>query len=113
MFVWGLQPAAASSRKKRSPLEASLLDRNRNPDHAPVVVNVEGMFRILRQSLKLDDDIPFVDCDAAMSTCGPDHLMFGDEVHLMPQGDVLLAGLYADAIAKAYIDKGRWREVLK
>jgi hypothetical protein len=39
--------------------------------------------------------------------------MFGDEVHLMPEGDVLLAGLYADAIAKAYIDKGRWREVLK
>ena len=112
MFVWGLQPAA-SSRKKRSPLEASLLKRNRNPDHAPVVANVEGMFRILRQSLKLDDDTPFVDCDAAMSACGPDHLMFGDDVHLMPEGDVLLAGLYADAIAKAYIDKGRWREVLK
>ncbi len=66
MFVWGLQPAA-SSRKKRSPLEASLLKRNRNPDHAPVVVNVEGMFRILRRSLKLDDDTPFVDCDATMS----------------------------------------------
>jgi hypothetical protein len=112
MFVWGLQPAS-SSHKRRSPLEASLLERNRNPDHAPVAGNVDGMFRILRQSLKLDDDTPFVDCDAAMSTCGPDHLMFGDDVHLMPDGDVLLAGLYADAIAKAYIDKDRWRQVLK
>jgi hypothetical protein len=112
MFVWGLQPAS-SSHKRRSPLEASLLERNRNPDHAPVAANVDGMFRILRQSLKLDDDTPFVDCDAAMSTCGPDHLMFGDDVHLMPDGDVLLAGLYADAIAKAYVDKGRWRQVLK
>ena len=68
------------------------------------------MFRILRQSLKLDDDTPFVDCDAAMSACGPDRLMLGDDVHLMPEGDVLLAGLYADAIARAYIDKGRWRK---
>jgi hypothetical protein len=108
MFVWGLQPAA-SSRKKRSALEAGLLKHNRNPDHAPVVVNVEGMFRILRQSLRLDDDTPFVDCDAAMSACGADQLMFGDEVHLMPEGDALLAGLYADAIVRAYIDKGRWR----
>ena len=112
LFVWGLQPAA-SSRKKRSPLEAGLLERNRNQDAAPAVANVEGMFRILRQSLKLDDDMPFVDCDAAMSTCGPERLMFGDEVHLMPEGDVLVAELYADAIAKAYIDKGRWREVAK
>jgi len=105
LFVWGLQPAAASSRKKPSPLEASLIERNRNPDHAPVVASVEGMFRILRQSLKLDDDTPFVDCDAAMSACGPDRWMFGDEVHLMPEGDVLLARLYADVIAKAYIEK--------
>lgn len=112
LFVWGLQPAA-SSRKKRSPLEASLLERNRNQDAAPAVSNVEGMFRILRQSLKLDDDMPFVDCDAAMSACGPERLMFGDEVHLMPEGDVLVAELYADAIAKAYIDKGRWREVTR
>lgn len=111
MFVWGLQPAA-SSRKKRPSLEASLLKRNRNQDHASAAANVEGMFRILRQSLKLDDDTPFVDCDAAMSTCGPDHWMFGDDVHLMPEGDILVADLYADAIAKAYIDKGRWRETL-
>jgi hypothetical protein len=109
MFVWGLQPAA-SSRRKRPPLEAGLLRHNRNPDHAPVAVNVEGMFRILRQSLKHDDDVPFVDCDAAVSALGPDRLMFGDDVHLMPEGDALLAGLYADAIASAYIDKGRWRE---
>jgi hypothetical protein len=108
MFVWGLQPAA-SSRKKRSPLEASLLKRNRNQDAAPAVANVEGMYRILRQSLKLDADTPFVDCDAAMSTYGADRLMFGDEVHLMPDGDVVLAELYADAIVKAYVDKGRWR----
>lgn len=109
MFVWGLQPAA-SGRKKRSPLEASLLKRNRNQDAAPAVANVEGMYRILRQSLRLDEEMPFVDCDAAMSTYGADRLMFGDEVHLMPDGDVVLAELYADAIVKAYVDKGRWRE---
>ena len=109
MFIWGLQPVA-SSRKKRSPLEAGLLRHNRNPDHAPMAANVEGMFRILRQSLKLDDDTPFVDCDAAMSTYRPDRLILGDEVHLMPEGDVLLARLYADAIVSAYVEKGRWRE---
>lgn len=108
MFVWGLQPAA-SSHKKRSSLEKGLLEHNRNPDHAPARANVEGMFRILRQSLKLDHDTPFVDCDAAMSTCGAERLLFGDEVHLMPEGDVLVAGLYADAIIGGYLDNGRWR----
>ena len=29
-------------------------------------------------------------------------------INLMPAGDALLATLYADAIAKAYIDTGRW-----
>jgi hypothetical protein len=48
-----------------------------------------------------------------MSACGADRLMFGDEVHLMPEGDVLLAELYADAIVAAYIDKGRWRGELQ
>ncbi len=112
MFVWGLQPAA-SSRKKRSAVEAGLLRHNRNNDVAPFAQNVEGMFRILRQSLKLDEDTPFVDCDAAMSTHAPDQLVFGDDVHLMPPGDALLAELYADAIVEAYIDKGRWRGALQ
>ena len=71
------------------------------------------MFRILRQNLKLDADTPFVDCDAAMTAYGAERLLFGDEVHLMPDGDVLVAGLYADAIARAYIDKARWREAAK
>jgi hypothetical protein len=57
--------------------------------------------------------MPFVDCDAAMSACGPDPLMFADEVHLMPEGDALLARLYADVIVAAYIDKGRWRGALQ
>ena len=52
---------------------------------------------------------PRPNCDAAMSTWRPDRLIFGDEVHLMPEGDVLLARLYADAIVGAYIDNGRWR----
>ena len=112
MFVWGLQPAA-SSHKKRSALESGLLRHNRNPDHAPALANVDGMFRILRQNLKLDADTPFVDCDAAMTAYGAERLLFGDEVHLMPDGDVLVAGLYADAIARAYIDKLRWRTAAK
>lgn len=112
MFVWGLQPAA-STHKKRSPLEDSLIRRNSNPDHASARANLEGMFRILRQSLKLDDDTPFVDCDAAVSTCGSERLLFGDEVHLMPEGDAFIAGLYADAIARAYVDIGRWRETVR
>ena len=78
-----------------------------------MVANVEGMFRILRQSLKLGEDTPFVDCDAAMAGGSPDRWMFGDEVHLMPEGDALVATLYADAIAGAYIDSGRWRETAR
>lgn len=109
LFVWGLQPAA-SSRRKRPPLEASLLKRNRNQDAAPAVASVEGMFRVLRQSLKLDDGTPFVDCDAAMAAVATDDLMFGDEVHLMPRGDALLAELYADRIVESYVDQGLWRE---
>ena len=62
------------------------------------------MFRILRQSLKLDDDMPFVDCDAAMSACGPKTDVQGDGVHLMPEGDVLVDSMPTPS--PAYIDKG-------
>lgn len=106
-FVWGLQPAACS-RKKRSPLEASLLARHLNIDYAPVVANVEGMYRILSQNLRLGSDTPFVNCDAAFAVMGRNHLLLGDDVHLMPEGDAVVARLYSDAIIANYIDNGRW-----
>lgn len=105
-FIWGLQPAACS-RKKKSPLEAELLERNLNRDYAPVVSNVEGMYRILGASLKLGADIPFVNCHEAVGAYGPDHFLLGDDVHLMPEGDEIIASLYADTIISNYIGQGR------
>lgn len=107
-FVWGLQ-SAACSRKHKSKLEISLLERNLNRDYAPVVQNVEGLYRILGQSLRLEQDIPFVNCHEAFGNERADQWLIGDDVHLMPAGDELVGKLYANCIDTTYLETGRWR----
>lgn len=108
LFVWGLQPAAFS-KKRRPKVEADLVARMFNRDYAPVVANVESMYATLLKSLRVPEGIPFVDCHTVFGKYGEERFLLGDDVHLVAGGDALLAEIYGDAIIRSYIDAGRWQ----
>lgn len=99
-FIWGLQ-SAACSKKQRHPVETIFYERRRNKAYAPVTAGIEGLYDQLGRNLKLPPQIPFVNLHQEMQKHGADELLIGDDVHLTPGGDRVIAEAYARPIIES------------
>lgn len=106
-FLWGLQPFMGS-KGALHPDEAAYHASHR-PYETPLgngFQNMKMLFDQISERMdRLDADI--VNVHRAFHAFGADEYLFADNVHLSPEGEERIAGLYFDVITSK-VDSGAW-----
>lgn len=103
VFVWGFQPMCWA--KSLSPAEQAGLDRWRESPWRTAIDAMPPVYELYERNFRPDPQLVHVNVHDAFRRFGADRTLFGDHVHLLPDGDAEVAEIYLSALAERVLPR--------